>query len=109
MNAEPGWDAFAAKKYLSLETYRKTGAGVRTPVWFALSTLQTRCGSRDGPPARVKHRCLRRNAPAANDRRGQTGRIAIMTRSCFTNSRTKTSMTGFNGQYLRLSKRMPRS
>ena len=35
MNAEPGWDAFAAKKYLSLETYRKTGAGVRTPVWFA--------------------------------------------------------------------------
>lgn len=22
-------------KYISLETYRKTGAGVRTPVWFA--------------------------------------------------------------------------
>ncbi len=27
---------FADAKYLSLETYRKTGAGVRTPVWFAL-------------------------------------------------------------------------
>ena len=26
---------FAAAKYLSLETFRKTGAGVRTPVWFA--------------------------------------------------------------------------
>ena len=26
---------FADAKYLSLETYRKTGAGVRTPVWFA--------------------------------------------------------------------------
>lgn len=26
---------FAAAKYISLETFRKTGAGVRTPVWFA--------------------------------------------------------------------------
>jgi uncharacterized protein len=27
--------ALAGKKYLSLETYRKNGTGVRTPVWFA--------------------------------------------------------------------------
>jgi uncharacterized protein len=26
---------FAHAKYLSLETFRKTGVGVRTPVWFA--------------------------------------------------------------------------
>jgi PPOX class probable F420-dependent enzyme len=26
---------FAKAKYLNLETFRKTGAGVRTPVWFA--------------------------------------------------------------------------
>ena len=26
---------FAKAKYLSLETFRKTGIGVRTPVWFA--------------------------------------------------------------------------
>src|ERR1700757_4800898 len=26
---------FADAKYLSLETFRKTGMGVRTPVWFA--------------------------------------------------------------------------
>jgi uncharacterized protein len=26
---------FAGEKYLNLETFRKTGAGVRTPVWFA--------------------------------------------------------------------------
>jgi PPOX class probable F420-dependent enzyme len=26
---------FADKKYLSLESFRKTGAPVRTPVWFA--------------------------------------------------------------------------
>jgi uncharacterized protein len=28
-------EAFAALKYLSLETFRKSGAGVRTPIWFA--------------------------------------------------------------------------
>ena len=26
---------FAKSKYFSLETFRKTGVGVRTPVWFA--------------------------------------------------------------------------
>ena len=26
---------FADAKYVSLETFRKTGVGVRTPVWFA--------------------------------------------------------------------------
>jgi len=26
---------FADAKYLNLETFRKTGTGVRTPVWFA--------------------------------------------------------------------------
>ena len=26
------------KKYLSLETYRKNGKGVRTPVWFAAAS-----------------------------------------------------------------------
>ncbi len=30
-----GKDLFTGQKYLSLETYRKSGAGVRTPVWFA--------------------------------------------------------------------------
>jgi hypothetical protein len=28
-------DQFAKAKYLSLETFRKTGVGVRTPIWFA--------------------------------------------------------------------------
>jgi len=26
---------FAKAKYLNLETFRKSGIGVRTPVWFA--------------------------------------------------------------------------
>ncbi|HWP45047.1 MAG TPA: PPOX class F420-dependent oxidoreductase [Blastocatellia bacterium] len=28
---------FAAQKYLNLETYRKNGAAIRTPMWFAES------------------------------------------------------------------------
>ena len=31
---------FAKAKYLSLETFRKTGVGVRTPVWFAADPAQ---------------------------------------------------------------------
>lgn len=30
--------AFEGQKYLSLETFRKNGEGVRTPVWFAAET-----------------------------------------------------------------------
>jgi PPOX class probable F420-dependent enzyme len=29
------FQAFAGHKYLNLETFRNTGKGVRTPVWFA--------------------------------------------------------------------------
>ncbi len=31
----PALGQFANQKYLNLETYRKTGAPVRTPLWFA--------------------------------------------------------------------------
>ena len=30
-----GFAAFRDQKYLSLETYKKSGEGVKTPVWFA--------------------------------------------------------------------------
>jgi len=30
-----GFAAFDGKKYLNLETFKKSGEGVRTPVWFA--------------------------------------------------------------------------
>jgi uncharacterized protein len=29
-------DLFPGHRYISLETFRKTGVGVRTPVWFAV-------------------------------------------------------------------------
>jgi uncharacterized protein len=35
MNIRAELNAFDGKRYLNLETYRKTGQGVRTPVWFA--------------------------------------------------------------------------
>ncbi len=30
-----GFDELAGQRYLNLETYRRNGVGVRTPVWFA--------------------------------------------------------------------------
>jgi hypothetical protein len=33
-----GWMNSAAREYLNLETYRKNGVGVRTPVWFAAAS-----------------------------------------------------------------------
>jgi uncharacterized protein len=35
MHAESAFSAFERCKYLNLESFRKTGQGVRTPVWFA--------------------------------------------------------------------------
>jgi uncharacterized protein len=35
MAATAGFASFAGHKYLSLETFRKSGQGVRTPIWFA--------------------------------------------------------------------------
>jgi PPOX class probable F420-dependent enzyme len=35
MGTANSFTAFAGYKNLSLESFRKTGAGVRTPVWFA--------------------------------------------------------------------------
>lgn len=36
MNAE--WQALAAARYLNLESYRRDGTAVRTPLWFAADT-----------------------------------------------------------------------
>jgi uncharacterized protein len=35
MSAPGSFAEFALKRYLSLETFRRNGTGVRTPVWFA--------------------------------------------------------------------------
>lgn len=41
MDSSAGLDAFEGKRYLNLETYRKTGKGVRTPVWFAAEPTES--------------------------------------------------------------------
>lgn len=33
--ASDPWAALSGRKYISLETFKKSGAGVKTPVWFA--------------------------------------------------------------------------
>ena len=40
MSTIAGLRALDGKKYLSLETFRKSGAGVRTPVWFAAAPIE---------------------------------------------------------------------
>jgi uncharacterized protein len=35
MSASAGFSPFEGHKYLSLETFKKSGEGVRTPIWFA--------------------------------------------------------------------------
>ena len=37
VNASAGLAALDGRRYLNLETYRKSGKGVRTPVWFAVA------------------------------------------------------------------------
>jgi uncharacterized protein len=37
-NVRNSFAVFEGQKYLSLETFRKNGEGVRTPVWFAAET-----------------------------------------------------------------------
>ena len=39
MSTATGLELSNTQKYISLETYRKDGTGVRTPVWFALSAV----------------------------------------------------------------------
>jgi len=43
MSIGSSFDVFLQNKYLNLESFRKDGQGVRTPVWFA-------CDSAGGPP-----------------------------------------------------------
>jgi uncharacterized protein len=38
VNSSAGLAAFDGEKYLNLETYRRSGKGVRTPVWFAVAS-----------------------------------------------------------------------
>lgn len=40
-----GFAAFRDQKYLSLETFKKSGAGIKTPVWFAADPTRDLSGN----------------------------------------------------------------
>lgn len=64
----------AGKKYINLETYRKNGQGVRTPVWFVemingdVSVLYVRTSDDTGKYKRVRNNSSVQIAPC--DMRG---------------------------------------
>jgi hypothetical protein len=61
---------FVDERYISLETYRKNGQGVRTPLWFVEheGVLYMRTPATSGKVKRIRHTPLVRVAPC--DMRG---------------------------------------
>lgn len=52
-----GFDQWTKQKYLSLETFRKNGVGVKTPVWFVLDgdVLFVNTGANSGKVKRIRN------------------------------------------------------
>ena len=50
------FDAFRKKQYLNIETFRKSGEGVKTPVWFVQEgdVLYIRTGANSGKVKRLR-------------------------------------------------------
>ncbi len=50
-------EQFSKKKYLNLETFRKNGQSVRTPVWFAQDgeTIFVNTGANSGKVKRIRN------------------------------------------------------
>jgi len=61
--------AFIKQKYLNLETFRKTGVGVRTPVWFVMEgdTLYVRTVADSGKVKRIRNNPQVNIAPCKMD------------------------------------------
>jgi len=63
--------AFTGQKYLNLETFRKNGQGVPTPIWFVEmdGVLYVRTGAESGKVKRIRNQSRVRVAPC--DRMGK--------------------------------------
>lgn len=57
MQANAALEQFTNQKYLNLETYRRNGNGVRTPVWFIEhdGKLYVRTGAKSGKAKRIRN------------------------------------------------------
>ena len=75
MTGSPGFKALIGKRYLSLETRRKNGIAVRTPVWFAASADDPDTLYVDSRPDAGKVKRLRADGRARIAPCGVAGRI----------------------------------
>ncbi len=59
------FDQFARKQYLNIETFRKSGEGVKTPVWFVQEgeVLYVRTGANSGKVKRIRRSAAVNVAP----------------------------------------------
>lgn len=59
------FDAFYKQQYLNLETFRKSGVGVKTPVWFVQDgdTLYVRTDPSSGKVKRIRNNSMVNIAP----------------------------------------------
>jgi PPOX class probable F420-dependent enzyme len=59
------FDAFHKKQYLNIETFRKSGEGVKTPVWFVQEgdVLYIRTGANSGKVKRLHRSTAVKVAP----------------------------------------------
>jgi PPOX class probable F420-dependent enzyme len=64
-----GLDQLVNQQYVNLETFRKSGVGVRTPVWFVQegSTLYVRTISNSGKVKRIRNNGKIKLAPCKGD------------------------------------------
>ena len=62
-------EQFSKKKYLNLETFRKSGESMRTPVWFAQegATLYVQTMANSGKVKRIRNNGLVNIAPCKMD------------------------------------------
>jgi uncharacterized protein len=67
----PSIDPFARQKYLNLETFRRNGEGVRTPVWFVQdgSVLYVTTQASSGKVKRIRRNGQVNVAPCTVDGR----------------------------------------
>lgn len=61
------YSQFTSARYLSIESYRKNGEAVRTPVWFVENqgTIYVRTGRTTGKVKRIRHNPSIRIAPCS--------------------------------------------
>ena len=72
MHQEPGtsnFDVLAHQSYLNIETFRKNGLGVKTPIWFVLDceTVYINTGAESGKVKRIHHNGQVNIAPCKMD------------------------------------------